>query len=167
MVSSASAGTLTVATSIGTSRSLPNSPRICDRLRGPHGAGRRWPIMRALYEARGPAAALQARPFFPRGEGLEGLRAWTTRSPLLLRCHRERILGGGRAVDRRHRLVQQPQIDEQLAAMVVPVVQHDGAHERRSRHGENVPAPALETPGFAHALIVESAERALRPGHAV
>src|SRR5262245_4013371 len=79
-----------------------------------------------------------------------------------LRSIRKRILVGGRAVDRRYRLVEQPQIDEQLTAVVVPVVQHDRANECGAWHGQDVLAAALQPPQCGHLLIIEIAERRFR-----
>ena len=57
----------------------------------------------------------------------------------------------------RHRLIEQLKIDEQLPAVMLPVIQH-GAHEGRARHRHDVPA-ALQPPHRAHPRIV-AAERA-------
>ena len=52
------------------------------------------------------------------------------RAPSHTHGSRERILIGGRTVDGRHWQIEQAQIDEQLSAMVIPVIQH-GPRARR------------------------------------
>src|SRR5688500_10836854 len=50
----------------------------------------------------------------------------------------EGVFVGAGAVDRRDRHAQQPQVDGELAAMVVPVVEHDVAQHRHAREGEQL-----------------------------
>ena len=58
------------------------------------------------------------------------------------------------AVDGRHRHIEQPQIDRQLAAVVVHVVEHDGADEGGARDGHNRLAVARHGPQAHQAGVV-------------
>src|SRR5687767_10090683 len=80
---------------------------------------------------------------------------------------RERILVGARAVHGRDRHVEQPQIDDQLAAMVIPMVEHHRAHEVDSRHRQERPGTIDHAPLLQQEVVGPLAEATLRVGHAV
>ena len=82
------------------------------------------------------------------------------------RCYRPqrpRIVGAG-APARRHRHIEKTQVHAELAAMLVPVVQHDIAHEFRPRQLEDHPIAGDEAPRFRHGGVIEPRQKlACRP----
>src|SRR5436305_6714272 len=48
--------------------------------------------------------------------------------------------------------------------MMIPVVEHEGAHDLPPRQGEHLPLAGGETPGSGRGLLVEAAEERPRRG---
>src|SRR5215469_6682286 len=59
----------------------------------------------------------------------------------------------------RHRDVQQTQIDAELAAMLIPVAEHDVAQELRPRLGQHFTSSRDHAPGFLHAGVITIRKR--------
>ena len=51
--------------------------------------------------------------------------------------------------------IEEAQVDTELAAVLIPVIEHDVAEELRARDGQEFGIAAQHAPGFLHAGIVE------------
>ena len=76
---------------------------------------------------------------------------------------RKRIFISGGSVDRWHRYVEQPQVDEQLSTMVIPVIEQERPQNGRSRCRKQFSAPGHESPRRARAFITQRGQIRLRP----
>src|SRR5262249_841376 len=63
--------------------------------------------------------------------------------------------------------VKQPQVNGELAAMLIPVAQHDVAEELAARLDEDFASASYQTPGFSHCRIVKFWEQTANCGDAL
>jgi hypothetical protein len=88
------------------------------------------------------------------------LPPWKTASASL----HKRILVRAPAIDRRHRNVEEAQVDAELATVVIPVVEHEVTDNLPPWNGEHLPVASGQTPGSGRGLVVEAAEESPRIG---
>jgi len=80
---------------------------------------------------------------------------------------KERVLVRARPVDRGNGDVQEPEIDRQLATMVVPVVQHDGTDDPDPGNDKQLLAIFGQFPGRHGGLVVQAAQDLFGAGNAL
>src|ERR1700752_1655262 len=78
----------------------------------------------------------------------------TLRSRLCLLREKRSFVGAGSPAGRDGR-IEQAQIDTELAAMLVPVAEHDVAHELSSGLGQDISSARNHPPHFPHAGVAE------------
>src|SRR5258705_8035578 len=78
------------------------------------------------------------------------------------RARGERVLVGARAVDRRHRHTDLPEVHGELAAVVIPVVQHDRAQYRADRDRHDLPVAIHHAPHLREVGFVQSPKNLAR-----
>ena len=73
----------------------------------------------------------------------------------LNRLHeRWRFVGAGPPACR-HSDIEHAQVHAELAAMLVPVAEHDVSQELRSRLSQDLPSTGNDAPGFPHCRVIE------------
>src|SRR5438477_8178252 len=80
-------------------------------------------------------------------------------------CEGRRLVGTGSPACG-HGDVEHTQVHAELAAMLVPVAEHDVAQEFSARLGQDFLLTGKESPGFPHCRIVECRQRAPHRGNA-
>src|SRR5260370_37832189 len=85
----------------------------------------------------------------------EGRRAHTRRLGALRLLHEYGWFVGAGTPTCGHRDVQQPEVNAELAAMLVPVAQHDVTEKRGPRLRQDFPFAGNQAPGFRHGVVVE------------